>query len=189
MAETYWKTLSRRLVLQFGDGRFLRVESHRVRLPNGHVIEQWPWVITPDFVNIVAQVEDGRFLCFRQTKYAVTGLSLSLAGGYLEPGEAPLEAAQRELLEESGYVAPLWTPLGQFAVDGNRGSGTAHFFLAQGARAVQEADADDLEELDPILLNRAQLEAALVAGEFKVLPWASAVALALNRLRGRSETD
>ena len=177
-----WKTLSRTPVWQAGDGRFLIVEQHRVELPDGRVIDEWPWLITPDFVNVVVETEEGRFLYFRQTKYAVDGTSLAVVGGYLEPGEDPLAAAQRELLEETGYAAEEWHALGRFAVDGNRGSGTAYFFLARQARAVQPPDADDLEEQELLLLSRAEVASALVQGQFKVLPWSAAVAMGLLRL-------
>jgi ADP-ribose pyrophosphatase len=177
-----WKTLSRIPVLQAGDGRFLVVEQHQVELPDGRVIDEWPWLITPDFVNVVVETEESRFLCFRQTKYAVEGVSLAIVGGYLESGEDPLAAAQRELLEETGYRAEEWHSLGRFAVDGNRGCGTAHFFLARRARPLQPPDADDLEEQVPLLLSRAELASALAQGQFKVLPWSAAVALALLKL-------
>jgi len=68
-------------------------------------------------------------------------------------------------------------------VDGNRGAGVAYPFLATGARRVAEINADDLEEQELLLLSRAELETALDAGEFKSLPWAAAVALALRRLK------
>lgn len=178
------RTLARRPLVTVGDGRFLAVESHTVAFPDGRVVEEWGWVITPDFVNVVAVSEEGRFLCFRQPKYAVAGLSLAVTGGYIEPGEDPLTAAQRELLEETGYVAPRWRSLGSYAVDGNRGAGTAHFFLATGARWQQPIDADDLEAQEFLLLARTEVEAALLAGEFKVLPWAANVALALLWLDG-----
>ena len=177
-----WQTLDRRRVLQAGDGRFLRVEYHTVQLPNGRIIEDWPWLDTPSFVNVVAETVDGRFLCFRQSKYAAEGISLAIPGGYLEPNEEPLAAIQRELREETGYVADEWTFLGRFAVDGNRGNGHAHLFLARGARYTQAIDADDLEEQELLLFTRDELAAALTAGEFKVLPWTANVALALARL-------
>jgi 8-oxo-dGTP pyrophosphatase MutT (NUDIX family) len=177
-----WQTLARRRVLQAGDGRFLRVEYHKVQLPNGRVIEDWPWLDTPSFVNVVAETEDGHFLCFRQSKYAVEGISLAIPGGYLEPNEEPLAAIQRELREETGYAASEWTFLGRYAVDGNRGNGHAHLFLARGAHYTQPIDADDLEEQELLLLTRPELAAALAAGEFKVLPWAANVALALTRI-------
>lgn len=175
-----WKTVSRRTVLDYG--RFLVVENHTVELPNGQVINDWPWLITPDYVNVAAVTLDGRFICFRQTKYAAGGVTLAVVGGYLEPGEEPLAAARRELLEETGYLAPEWISLGQYAVDGNRGAGTAHLFLARQAHPVAEVTADDLEEQELLLLSRAEVEAALAAGEFKVLAWATALALALQHL-------
>jgi ADP-ribose pyrophosphatase len=89
----------------FGLQQILSVEAHTVELPDGRVIEDWPWVVTPDFVNVVAVTEAGEFLLFRQTKYSIPGLTLATVGGYLEPGEEPLAAAQRELREETGYAA------------------------------------------------------------------------------------
>lgn len=172
-----WKTLSRQTLLKHS--KFLTVENHTVELPNGQIISDWPWLITPDYINVVAITQDDRFLCFRQTKYSVDGTSLAPVGGYLEPGEDPLSTAQRELLEETGYRASDWINLGRYAVDGNRGAGTAHLFLARGAYRVAEPNADDLEEQQLLQLNRHELEAALAAGEFKVLAWATVVALAL----------
>jgi ADP-ribose pyrophosphatase len=172
-----WKTLARRIRLRHG--QFLTVEDHTVELPDGHVIDNWPWVITPDYVNIVAVTEHGELICLRQTKYAVNGVSLAVVGGYLEPDEDPLAAAQRELLEETGYQAAEWISLGRYAVDGNRGAGTAYVFLALDARQTTQPDADDLEEQELLLLPRAEAEAALLGGEFQVLPWANSVGLAL----------
>jgi ADP-ribose pyrophosphatase len=159
------RTLQRRPLVKLGDGRFLAVECHSVAFPDGKVVEDWGWVITPDYINVVAMTAEGSLICFRQPKYAVEGLTLSIPGGYIEAGEEPLAAAQRELLE-----------------DGNRGAGTAHLFVATGARWQQPIDADDLEAQELLLLSRSVVEEALQAGEFKVLAWAAAVALALRRL-------
>ena len=175
-----WKTLSRETVLD--RGKFLRVEDHTVQLPDGRIIEQWPWIITPDFINVVAVTEAGEFLCFQQVKYAVEGEAFAPVGGYLEPGEEPLATAKRELLEETGYEATEWIALGQYRVDANRGAGTAHFFLALHAHHIADRNADDLEEQHLLHLTRAELEAALGAGQFKALPWAAIVALALRHL-------
>lgn len=175
-----WKTLARHTVLDMG--KFLKVEVHTVQLPDGRIIPDWGWVITPDYVNVTAVTSEGKFLCFRQTKYSVTDDSLAVVGGYLEPGEEPLVAAQRELREETGYEAENWIPLGRYPVDGNRGAGIAYPFLAIGAHPVTAITADDLEEQELLLLSRAAVEAALDAGEFKLLPWALAVSLALRKL-------
>lgn len=172
-----WKTLSRRTILDYS--RFLRVEEHIVELPDGRVIANWPWIITPDYINVVAITPENLFLCFHQTKYAIAGTTLAPIGGYLEAGETPLEGAQRELLEETGCIADEWIDLGSFWVDPNRGIARGHFFLARGARRIQARNADDLEEQALVQLTRAQVEDALVRGAFHVIAWQAIVALSL----------
>jgi ADP-ribose pyrophosphatase len=108
----------------------------------------------------LAITTDQRFLCFRQTKYAI----------------------KRELLEETGYTAPDWTPLGSYVMDPNRYSGTRYLYLAQNATKVAEPDSDDLEDQQLLFLDRTEVEAGMKAGEFKILGWTAVVALALHHL-------
>lgn len=182
-----WKTLARKYVVGFG--KWLTVEDHTVQLHDGRVIAGWPYIITPDYINVMVEREDGKFVFFRQTKYAIEGTSLAPVGGYLEPGEDPLMTAQREVLEELGYRAREWIPLGSFRVDANRGAGIGNLFLARDAYRVQDRYADDLEEQEIVVLNRAQVEAALDGGEFKVLAWQANVALGLRYLDQKSKED
>jgi 8-oxo-dGTP pyrophosphatase MutT (NUDIX family) len=178
-----WKTLSRRILLSHS--KYLTVEEHSVELPDGRVIDNWPWIITPDFVNVVPVTSDNHFLLFRQEKYAIDGLSLAPVGGYLEAGEEPLHAAQRELLEEMGCAADEWVHLGSFKAGANRGIATGHLYLALGAQRVAEPDSDDLEEQERLCLSEREVEDALLNKEFKLVPWAANVGLALLALRRR----
>ena len=175
-----WKTNARRTVLS--QPPWLVVEQHTVELPGGQVIENWPWLITPDYINVVAETVEGTFLCFRQVKYGLEGVSLALVGGFIEPGEAPLAAARRELGEETGYSAPEWYDLGHYRVDPNRGICSGHLYLARRCAWQADATADDLEEQKLVVLTRQELAEALDNNEFKVLAWAAAVALALRKL-------
>jgi ADP-ribose pyrophosphatase len=163
-----WKTLSRRTILDHG--RFLKVEEDSIELPDGSVISDWPRVIIPDAVIILPRLVNGKFLVFRQTKYAVEGISLAPVGGMLEPGEEPISAAKRELLEEMGCEAAKWVA-------------SIHLFLAIDATQVTDPESDDLEEQELLILERSELEQALTTGEFKVLAWTTVVSLALNQLK------
>ena len=176
-----WKTLSRTPVLR--RGKFLALEEHTVELPDGRLIEGWPWLVMPDYVNVMAETPEGGFVCFRQTKYAIgAGTSLAPVGGYVEQGESPGTAARRELLEETGYESAEWISLGSYVADGNRGGGWAHLFLARGARRTGMPGSDDVEEQELLLMSRTEIEHALAAGEFKVLSWSANVDLALMHI-------
>jgi ADP-ribose pyrophosphatase len=177
---TPWETISRRTLLK--GNRFLSVEEHTLRLPDGRILDDWAWVITPDYVTIATVDERNRFLCFRQTKYAVDGLSLAPPGGYLDPGETPEAGARRELMEETGCEAERWVSLGRYAVDANRGAGTAHFFLATGVRRIGAPSGGDLEAQEPLWLDAGAVRAALDRNEFKALAWAAVMEMALQRV-------
>jgi ADP-ribose pyrophosphatase len=172
-----WKTLSRKTILDYS--KFLTVEEHAVQLPDGRVIPDWPWVTIPDAVIILAQTIDGRFLAFRQTKYALQGVTLAPVGGMLEQGEAPLAAARRELREETGYEARQWISIGTYVTEPNRGVCTIHLYLARDAYPAADPCSDDLEDQELLLLDRQALQAALFRGEFQAVMWTADVAMAL----------
>ncbi len=158
------------------------MEEHTIKLPDGEVISDWPWLIIPNAAIVLPVTEEEKFLCFRQTKYAVEGTTLAPVGGMLETGEAPLAAAKRELLEEMGCEAGEWVNLGSYILDPNRGIATMHLFLALNARQVAAPDSDDLEDQEVLSLSREEIEHAASAGEFKIMAWAAVVAMALNYL-------
>jgi ADP-ribose pyrophosphatase len=98
----------------------------------------------------------------------------------VNPDESPLEAAQRELFEETGYMAPDWQALGSFVVDGNRQCGTAHLFLARNARRVAPANNPDINEsVEVELMSPHQFLRVLADGGVALLATVGAVGLAM----------
>jgi ADP-ribose pyrophosphatase len=176
-----WKTVRKKTILDFN--KFLRVEQHVIELPDGSIIDDWPWVISPDFALVLAVTDRNTLLLFRQVKYAVNGVSFAPVGGYLEPGEDSLIAAERELREEMGCEAGEWISLGSFPSNGNHGGGNGHLFLALNAHKICEPIIDDLEEMEVVELSIEELEQKLLEGEVKVLGWIAHLALGMLYLK------
>jgi ADP-ribose pyrophosphatase len=91
-------------------GRLLKVHRDRVRLPDGSETVR-EYIRHPGAVAIVALFDDGRVLLERQHRYALRRDFVEIPAGKLDPGEAHLDTAKRELLEETGYVAAEWRRL------------------------------------------------------------------------------
>ncbi len=161
----------------------MRVYADDVLLPDGRQVEGFLRVEGRPYATIFALTDAGQVPFLRQYKYGLDRVALQLPAGYLEAGEDAEVGARRELLEETGYAAARWERLGAYRPDGNRGFGTAHFFLALDAHPVQAPDAGDLEDATVELVPLADCESRLLGGEMGELAPIACVALALAQLR------
>ena len=173
-----WKVIASTPVYRFDP--WLAVERQKVELSDGRIVDDYHRITLQDFAGIVAQSEDGRYLVTRQYRHGPGRVCLTLPGGALDPAETPLDAAKRELREETGYEAPQWKALGSFAVNANYGCGTAHFFAAEGARQTTALNSDDLEDTELLLLSQQELNTALERGEFAAVAAVAAILLAIR---------
>jgi len=172
----------RRSELVLNGDPWLRVWHEDLQLPDGREVDRFFTIEMPDYVVIVATTMDDRILTLRGYKHGPRRVCTSLPAGFIEAGEAPLDAARRELLEETGYEAERWEPLGSFVNDGNRGGGSGHLFLARGVRLVAEPNSGDLETVTVELFTLADLLQAARDGEIGDIPNAAALGLAAARL-------
>ena len=103
--------------------------------------------------------------------------NFTLPAGQIEPGEEPLPAARRELLEETGYRAERWSRLGAFCMSSNAGVGTASVFLARGCQQVQAPESGDYEAMEIVLMTPHEASEAFRNGDIVLM--GSALALGL----------
>ena len=92
-------------------GHFLHAFRDQVRLPNGDTATR-EYVIHPGAVMIIALLDDGRLVMERQYRYPVGRVMIEFPAGKIDPGEDPFVCAQRELREETGFVASQWARAG-----------------------------------------------------------------------------
>ena len=88
-------------------GKLLQVHRDEVLLPNGHRSVR-EYILHPGAVVMIPWVSPGRLILERQHRYPLHQEFLELPAGKLDPGEDPLSAGKRELLEETGYTAGQW---------------------------------------------------------------------------------
>src|SRR5690349_8927937 len=100
-----WEVLETHQVL---DTPYLRIRSERVALPDGTILPNYFIIENRGWVGIVPITEDGRFLLNKQYKHGIGKEVIEFpAGGIDDHEDDPLQAAHRELMEETGYsVAP-----------------------------------------------------------------------------------
>jgi ADP-ribose pyrophosphatase len=89
------------------DGNFLKVSRDRVKLPDGKITQR-EYIRHPGAVVILALFDDGRVLLERQFRYPNEQVFIEFPAGKIDPGEASLACAKRELEEETGYTATDW---------------------------------------------------------------------------------
>ena len=177
MPEETWEVLSSKVVLN--NPPFLKVEMEHVRLPDGREIEEWPIVDARDYVNAVVLNEAGEIMIVEGYKHGIGRSSWQVPGGYLEPGEDPLTAIQRELLEETGYESREWALLGSYVKDANRRVAVGHFFIARNARKTTQPDNNDLEQMQIRWVSAGEARLALQDGRIAGMSYAINITLAL----------
>jgi len=179
---THWKVAEEREVYSYKP--WMQIFMQDVNLPDGRLIQNYGRIKTPDFISVFAQTPDGMVIVERQYKHGVGFVNLSLPSGIIEAEEEPLQAAQRELMEETGYHCDKWRSLGGFVVHGNYGCGKGNFFLAQNAIKVTEPESNDLEDMEILLLTVEELITALGDGTIATIGTVAAVSLGYMALSG-----
>lgn len=88
-------------------GKLLHVHRDEVRLPDGNTSVR-EYIRHPGAVVVLPLTDTGELILEHQHRYALRRDFIEVPAGKIDPGEASLACAQRELLEETGYTARAW---------------------------------------------------------------------------------
>jgi len=142
--------------------RIFAIAEQALRLPSGRTVVRQV-VQHPGAVVIIPQLADGRLILIAQYRFAVGETLLEFPAGTLEPGEAPLECARRELIEETGYRAEHWRALGITYPSPGYCDEQQHLFMATGL-VPEHAAGDEDEILEVKRLTVEEVERAIADG-------------------------
>lgn len=162
MALKPWTFLGQQLLIET---RIFKLFADRYRSPRTGEENTYSSIDSPDWVNVVAVDDAGQMLLIRQYRFGTRSFTLEIPGGMVDPGEAPHVTAERELREETGYVAARITSLGfcepNPAIFNNR----CHFYLAEGCTRQQELVLDPGEDIEVLPTKVDEVFAMLHGGQ------------------------
>jgi len=145
---------------------WLTMRRDSVRLPNGRVIDDfYVWEHDP-WVNVIAVTTSGEVVLIRQYRHGLGQVSFELpAGVHDRPGETLLDAARRELLEETGYGGGEWKAWMTLSPNPSLQNNLSHTFLATGVEKKGAQRLDATEEITIHLVSPERLGEIIDAGD------------------------
>lgn len=175
-----WKTLKSDIVF---DHKWYTLRRDHVELPGGQVLDDYFVSVRPNVALTFPVTADDEVIFVRQYKHGVGRILLELPGGVVDADETePLEAARRELLEETGYTADTLELLLDVYDNPTKDTDTIYFYLARNAHQVAEQDLDETENIEVVRVPLAEVEAHILRGDIRVAGSVALCLLALRRL-------
>lgn len=160
-----WETLSSEYLIQ---RPWLTARCDVLRMPNGTLVPEYYVLEYPTWVNIIALTEEDEFVLVRQYRHGLDIVEYELCAGTMDAADtSPLEAAKRELLEETGYAGGEWSELTVLSANPTSMNNLNHTFVAKGVRKVSSQHLDETEDISVHLFSLEELLALLRRDEMK----------------------
>ena len=138
------------------------VRHESLALPDGRTIPDYYVFEYPEWVNITAIDREGRFVMIDQYRHGLGETSYEIPAGVVEPSDASLlDAARRELREETGYGGGEWRLLTTLSANPATQNNLTHCFLATGVERIGEQQLDATEDIRVHLFSRDEVRELL----------------------------
>ena len=135
------------------DLKLFKAQWHEYQHPGIDGVFQAVVLDAPETTNVVALTDNQEIVMASQYRFGSEDFSLELPGGIVEPGETFLQAAQRELQEETGYTSTAWTYLGSVYSNPVMMNNRCHHFLAIHAQKTHSMQLDSTEDISIKLID------------------------------------
>lgn len=142
--ENKWKVLHSEYLFK---RPWLTARKDEVQLPDGRINPEYYILEYADWVNVIAITKMGEFVLERQYRHGLGKTCYELPCGVIEEGETPLEAAKRELLEETGFAGGLWQEWMTLSPNASANTNLTYCFLARDVEKVSEQRLDPTEDI------------------------------------------
>jgi len=122
---------------------------HEIELIPDKIESTHPFYVlnAPEWINVIAITKAGNIVLAEQYRAGIHQVTLEIPGGMTDKGETPLEAARRELLEETGYSSDSWTFLGKASSNPAILNNFTHLYLAEQCKKTDDQHTDGSEDI------------------------------------------
>lgn len=172
-----WKEISCEHIV---NDEWIDFRKSKYRFPDGSEFEPYYSYSRRDYVVIVATDENGKYICVRQYRQGIKKVTTEFCAGGIERldgkeygnrldalnAEDALEAAKRELKEETGYESDDWKFLLSVPSNATMADNYANIFVAKNCRKVSGQNLDDTEFLNVHIYDRTEIDKMIASGEF-----------------------
>lgn len=161
------------------------IRQDKVELPNGKVLDDYFVYEQGDVALIVPVLENGDIMLVRQYTHGVKDIVVEVPAGYLDKGEDPKTAAQRELLEETGLTTNSIEKIGHFSSDTSKMPRNAYIFLARNCKQThnQKKHQDDNEDIETLAVSFDKVREMIISGEIYAASTIAVLYLAAEKLK------
>lgn len=118
-----------------------------------------------DWINIIPLTTDHQVVMVRQYRHGSRAVTLEIPAGLIDPGETPIKAAARELLEETGYKAEEYMKIGVLNPNPAFFSNRCYTFIARNIEKVCDPMLDKTEDIEVVLFPIVDVPKLIIKGE------------------------
>ena len=145
---------------------WLTVRCDHLKLPNGNEIPNYYVLEYPAWICVIALTKEGGMIMERQYRHGIGRVDYELCAGVVDPTDAsPLEAAKRELLEETGFGNGEWQSYMIISANPGTHNNLTYCFLATGVEKVMERHLEPTEDIVVEVLRPEQVRTLLLKNE------------------------
>lgn len=152
--EIIWETVSSEYLIK---RPWMTARRDHLVMPSGNHCPEWYVMEFPEWINVIAITKDGEFLMERQYRPGLKRYDWEIPAGVVEEGETLLEAAQRELLEETGYGNGKWVKLMASCANPTNSTNLSHTFVANGVEKISQPNQEKTEDISVWLMSKEEL--------------------------------
>jgi len=163
--------------------KWIKVRADKCIMPNNKIVEPYYVLEYPNWINVVGITDQNEVLLVRTYRHGIGREVVELPSGVIDSSDLnPLEAAKRELLEETGYAGDEFIQTGVVSANPANHSNLTYCFLAKNLHKISSQTLDETEQIEVVLTPIKKVYEMLEKGEFLQALHVSSLFYAMNHL-------